>query len=90
MDAEDSRDVDPFGADVASAWRESEANFFRLLDSSPDAFVLHRERRIVYTRSRAYSRCSATRLSPRSPGDPIFEFVSTAYRALVADRVFQT
>jgi PAS domain S-box-containing protein len=67
---------------------EHESSFYKLIDASPDALVVHRRQRIVYANPRAVALFGYP--LAELVGRSIFDFVSAAYRALVADRVFQT
>jgi len=70
-------------------WRAEEANFFKLIDDSPDGIVIHRQQIILYANPRALALFGYTKLDD-VVGRSIFDFVSNAYRTIVADRVFQT
>jgi len=74
---------------IADEWRRAEPNFFRLIDESPDAIAIHRDQTLFYANPRALALFGYGSLAEVA-GRSLFDFVSSAYRALVADRVFRT
>src|SRR5262252_7820764 len=66
----------------------AEQNFIHLLETSPDAIVVHRDNRIIYANPASLRLFGYEReaLLGRSP----FDFVSPRFRLLVAERILQT
>jgi two-component system cell cycle sensor histidine kinase/response regulator CckA len=81
--------LDRAALSMVERWRVKEGNLFKLIDEATDAIVLHRQQTIVYANPRALQLFGYASL-PEVVGRSLFDFVSSAYRAIVADRVFQT
>ena len=69
-----------------SALRESEQRYRKLVESSPDAIVIHVDGKIVFVNEAAVKLGGATSIG-QIVGKPLMNFVHPDYRDVVTDRV---
>jgi diguanylate cyclase (GGDEF)-like protein/PAS domain S-box-containing protein len=73
-------------AKASQSLRESEERYQRLVEHSPDAIIVHTERRIVFVNGAGIHLLGANS-SAELVGKPIMNFVHTAYRESVSKRI---
>lgn len=69
-----------------TARRLAEERFLEILESAPDAVILHREGKTLWT-NKKWARLLGYEDAASFAGKPILEFVSPRFRAAVAERV---
>jgi two-component system, cell cycle sensor histidine kinase and response regulator CckA len=71
-----------------SALRESEERYRRLVESSPDAIVIHVDGKIVFVNEAAV-KLGGARTTDEIVGRPLMDFIHPEYRDLVEERIRQ-